>query len=375
MKEKTVKKRIFISNTLMVIVSLILFFVINVVLLKIYFYSVENQTIPNTNMTVGAIEDIIESWIYQNGQIFLLIFVDMIICALILLFVSQIFTKNLIHHMSYPLDELSKATQRIKNNNFSEDIEYSGEEEFENVCQTFNEMQKSLLQAKLTQQQYEKARTDMIIGISHDLKTPLTVIKGVLKAMIDKMIVSTTQQDEMLKIAYQRTDDMTALLNQFLYISKLETDDIPIHLENVEMNIYLKEYANQIVSPKIHIECQLNHEDIYVKIDPQQFKRILDNLVENSCKYAAVESLHITISTHVKENILEVCFQDNGKGVDEGKLPYIFDEFYRSDESRNQKEGHGLGLFIVKDLVEKMDGYVRAENNHGLRICLSLPIK
>lgn len=373
MKEKTVRNRIFISNALMVIVSLILFFVINVVLLKIYFYSVENQTITNTNMTVGAVEDIIESWIYQNGQVFIILLIDIMICVLILLLVSQIFTKSLIHHIMQPLDELSKATQRIQNDDLSEDIEYSGEKEFENVCQTFNEMQRSLLQAKLTQQQYEKAKTDMIMGISHDLKTPLTVIKGMLKAMLDKMFTTPTQQEEMLKIAYQRTDDMTNLLNQFLYVSKLETNHIPVQLEKRKINSYLSEYVKQIDNTKI--DLQLCKDDVEVHIDPNQFKRILDNLVENSCKYASVELLHIVISTNVKENVLEICFQDNGQGVDEEKLPYIFDEFYRSDESRNQKEGHGLGLFIVKELMEKMNGSVRAENCNGLRIYLYIPVQ
>lgn len=325
-------------------------------------------------MTVGALEDIVESWIYQNGQVFIILFVDIMICVLILLFVSQIFTKSLIRHIMHPLDELSKATQRIKNDDLSEDIEYSGEEEFENVCQTFNEMQRSLLQAKLTQQQYEKAKTDMIIGISHDLKTPLTVIKGTLKAMLDKMFTTSTQQEEMLKIAYQRTDDMTNLLNQFLYVSKLETNHIPVQLEKRKINSYLNEYVKQTITSKINIDLQLCKDDVEVQIDPNQFKRILDNLIENSCKYASVESLHINISTNVNDNVLEIWFQDNGKGVDEEKLLYIFDEFYRSDEARNSKEGHGLGLFIVKELIEKMNGRVSAENHNGLKICIYIPI-
>ena len=107
-------------------------------------------------------------------------------------------------------------------------------------------------------------------------------------------------------------------------------------------------------------------------MDGEQLQRAFDNLLENSRKYGGVRPLQIRITLERTEKGLSICFSDNGVGVEEEKLPYIFDEFYRADESRNQKEGNGLGLYIVKYLIEAMGGSVRAENGSGLKIIMEI---
>lgn len=104
--------------------------------------------------------------------------------------------------------------------------------------------------------------------------------------------------------------------------------------------------------------------------DPEQLQRIFDNLLENSKRHANVTPLKIRISLKSEKEGACVCFLDNGAGVPKEKLPYIFDEFYRGDESRNKKEGSGLGLYIVKYLTQAMGGSVRAENKGGLAVYL-----
>ena len=108
-------------------------------------------------------------------------------------------------------------------------------------------------------------------------------------------------------------------------------------------------------------------------IDQEQFQRIFDNLLENSRRYGGIKPIRIAVTLEeVKEGFL-ICFSDNGQGVPEEKLKFIFDEFYRVDESRNKKEGNGLGLYIVKNLIESMGGQTWAENRHGLSIYMKLP--
>ena len=99
----------------------------------------------------------------------------------------------------------------------------------------------------------------------------------------------------------------------------------------------------------------------------------MDNLLENSEKYSRAEPLQIRITLQKDKDGIGIRFSDNGMGVPEDKLPFLFDEFYRVDESRNEKKGNGLGLYIVKYLVEAMGGSVRAENENGLVICIKLP--
>lgn len=111
-----------------------------------------------------------------------------------------------------------------------------------------------------------------------------------------------------------------------------------------------------------------------VSVDPEQFRRIMDNLLENSRKYGETTPLRVEIVLERTPKGVSICFRDNGVGVPDEKLPYIFEEFYRGDESRNKKEGNGLGLYIVKYLMEAMGGSVRAENADGFAVYLELPV-
>lgn len=110
-----------------------------------------------------------------------------------------------------------------------------------------------------------------------------------------------------------------------------------------------------------------------IRIDPEALQRILDNLVENSRKYAEVPELEIEIILQKRQNTPEICVRDNGVGVPEEKLSQIFEEFYRTDESRNRKSGSGLGLYVVKNLTEAMGGRVSATNENGLAVRIKLP--
>lgn len=372
----SVKKSIFISNTLMVLLILSLFFIINFIFLKFYFHSIEQQLYLGhiQNLTYGQLEDLIENIFLTNNHFYVYFFIDGILCILILIFISQFFTKRLTKHITKPLDFFLQATQRIQKNDLSTPIHYCGDLEFETICHTFNEMQEHLLQAQIKNEHYEKAKTDMIVAISHDLKTPLTVIKGSIKSILDHVVTSSKQQEQFLKIAYQRSEEMNYLLNQLLNLSHLE-QPISLKLEEICLNDFLKKYIDkkqeQLTNEKIIFQST---ETFFLSIDSFWFERILDNLVENSKKYACISPLIMTISIKHTNNFIDLCFHDNGKGVLEENLPHLFDEFYREDPSRNLP-GHGLGLSIVRSLMTEMNGKVEAKNNNGLEIHLFFPIK
>lgn len=168
------------------------------------------------------------------------------------------------------------------------------------------------------------------------------------------------------------------LLNQLLYLSRMETGNMPISMQTIEIGAFLKSYVRGkqevIETGKEEITADTKEITAGVLVDPEQLQRILDNLVENSRKYSETIPLRMKIKLEKTPKGVSICFQDNGVGVPEEKLPYIFEEFYRGDESRNKKEGNGLGLYIVKYLMEAMGGSVRAENADGLAVYLELPI-
>lgn len=242
---------------------------------------------------------------------------------------------------------------------------------------TFNDMQTHLLTEQEKIRKYEKARTEMIAGISHDLRTPLTAIRGSIKGILDGIVKEEKQKEKFLQTAYRRTGDMDVLLNQLFYLSKLETGNMPLQLQPTNLTEWISKYLNgkkEIFSgEEVEFTKELEEVSGTALIDQEQLQRIFDNLLENSRKYGDEKPLRIQIMLKETERGYQVRFSDNGQGVPEEKLPYIFDEFYRGDESRNKKEGNGLGLYIVKNLIESMHGNVWAENSPGLAIYMELP--
>lgn len=380
MGKRTVRRRIFLSNALMVLVTLAIFLVINVGVIKIYAEYVEEELRTSAEKIVNEDElhDLVEDFTIHKNEFILLFLADGVLCIAVLVIMSQIFTGNLVKHIMEPLDELAAGAKRIRENDLTEDINYSGDIEFENVCDTFNKMQKHILREQEKNRKYEKARTDMIAGISHDLRTPLTAIRGTIKGLMDGIASTPEKQDRFLETAYRRTGEMDLLLNQLFYLSKIETGNMPITLRKIEISSFIKNYVQAkqglVETGKEELIEETKEITAEVAVDPEQLQRIFDNLLENSRKYGEKVPLKMKIGLRKTPGGILIRFSDNGVGVPENKLPYVFDEFYRVDESRNKKEGNGLGLYIVKYLIEAMGGTVWAENEDGFVVSMELPL-
>ena len=380
MGKRTVKRRIFLSNALMVLITLAVFLVINVGVIKVYSEYVEEEVRASAEKIVSedGLEDLVEDFTIHRNEFILLFLADGVLCIAVLVIMSQIFTGNLVKHIMEPLDELAAGAKRIRENDLTEDINYSGDIEFENVCDTFNKMQKHILREQEKNRKYEKARTDMIAGISHDLRTPLTAIRGTIKGLMDGIASTPEKQDRFLETAYRRTGEMDLLLNQLFYLSKIETGNMPITLRKIEISSFIKNYVQAkqglVENEKEELIEETKEITAKVAVDPEQLQRIFDNLLENSRKYGEKVPLKMKIGLRKTPEGILIRFSDNGVGVPENKLPYVFEEFYRVDESRNKKEGNGLGLYIVKYLIEVMGGTVRAENEDGFVVSMELPL-
>ena len=203
MEKGTVKRRIFISNTIMVLVTLIIFLMINVFVIKVYSEIIEEEFKASVEQVenVNEIENLLKGFTVYRNDFFLIFGMDGILCIAILVIISQFFTKKLTDHIMAPLDALAAGVKRIRDNELTQNIEYTGEIEFENVCSAFNDMQESILTEQEKNRKYEKARTDMIAGISHDLRTPLTAIRGTIKGLMDGVVSRPEQQKKFLEAA------------------------------------------------------------------------------------------------------------------------------------------------------------------------------
>ena len=373
MKKQSVKKRIFVSNTLMVLVSLLIFFVINLFIIKGYAETIETEIKASAVQVMDkpAFEKFVMDWTIERGGFLLFLALDGALCVLVLVLTGQVFTKNLSRHIMEPLDALQEGAKRVQENNLTQEILYQGDAEFETVCRSFNEMQSHILAEQEKNRKYEKARTEMVAGISHDLRTPLTAIRGSLKGILDGVAASPEQQERFLQAAYRRTGEMETLLNQLFYFSKLETGNMPLSLRRIEIAAFLEGYVQAEQAEEIRLDTQGIRAEVLA--DTEQLRRVLDNLLENSRKYSEKTPLLISITLSRTETGICIRFQDNGVGVAAEQLPHIFEEFYRADVSRNKKEGNGLGLYIVKSLITQMNGTVSAENADGFAVCIELP--
>lgn len=376
MKRQTVKRRIFIANAWMIFVTIALVGLINIGVIKVYWESIEQewQLSMQTMAATADMGDLLKEWTVHQQSFYVLLLADILVCAGVWIAVSLFFTGKLAQQIMKPLNALEQGAQRIRNNNLTQDISYHGEEEFEDICHAFNQMQAHILAEREKNQAYETSRTEMIAGISHDLRTPLTAIRGSIKGILDG-VVRGEQQNKFLQMAYRRTEEMNKLLTQLFELSKLETGNMPLHLQKTNLFDWISTYIEEKREQGEAVEWieELAQGAGSVLIDREQMHRIFDNLLENSRKYAEVQRIRITISGTETEQDVLLRFADNGQGVPEEKLTSIFEEFYRTDASRKKKEGNGLGLYIVKNLIESMGGQVWAKNEAGLAIYIRLP--
>ncbi|HFR3976523.1 TPA: ATP-binding protein [Streptococcus suis] len=327
----------------------------------------------------AMLEDLEEQQESQNFQAFLLqLFLVGGAGIVIIVVLNFFFTRRLLGVVMRPLDELHSGVDRIQQGDYTVPLTYQGDKEFEELTQGFNQMQTSLLDAHEQNRLYEQKRTQMIADISHDLRTPLTSIKGYAKGILDGIANTEEKRNQYLTVIYQKSQVMEKLLEKLFAFSQLQTDKMPFDNVKLDLAVFLQAYVRE-KSAELADEAilfQLNvAENLPVEIDPIQFRRILDNLVDNARKYADVSPLKLAIAGYVQEQEIIWTFTDNGKGTATDKLNLIFEEFYREDDTRQQVEGHGLGLAIVKNIIERLGGSVSVETTPGLRFIFRLPRK
>ncbi len=380
-KEKTVRTRIFQMNLLLVIMALTLFLVIILIGFWLFSEGIEGEMRKALQEGGGPrdVEDLIHL-LTMRRMGFILTFSGIgVVCIAALVTVTQLFARYLTRSIMKPLDQLTAGAERIRRNDLSRRIEYRGDAEFESVCGAFNDMQKHILDEQEKNRQYEKARREMISGISHDLRTPLTAVRGTIRGLIDGVADTPEKQRDFLLTADRRAEEMDRLIQQLLDLSRMETGRIPIRLRSLDLRDFLQIYVSERQND-LEEGQELELEDagkgpLMVQADPDQLLRVMDNLFGNARKYASVHPLQMGVRLRSDDEWAVIRFADNGHGVPPDKLARIFDEFYRVDPSRHQTEGNGLGLYIVRYLLHAMGGDAWAENEEGLAVYLRLPLE
>lgn len=280
-----------------------------------------------------------------------------------------------------PLNILRIATNQIKEGDLGYCVECGSADEIGELCEDFEDMRirlKKLIEDRL---QYEEDIKELISNISHDLKTPLTAIKGYAEGLIDGVADSKEKQEKYLKTIFMKANDMSVLVDELAFYAKIDCNTIPYTFKNINLTDY---FGDCIEDLKLDLEVKNikiiyeNDVDSSVEIiaDAEQIKRVIHNIIGNSIKYLDKEEGIIKISLRDIGEYIQIDIKDNGTGIADQDLPYIFDRFYRADASRNSKKGgSGLGLAISKKVIQDHSGSIWAVSEEGAGTAISFTLK
>lgn len=270
-----------------------------------------------------------------------------------------------------PIQRVQKATNDIKAGNLDFELTAEKDDEFGQLCQDFEEMRKRLKDNAEEKLKFDKENKELISNISHDLKTPVTVIKGYAEGIMDGVADTPEKMDKYIRAIYNKANEMNRLINELTLYSKIDTNRIPYNFNTIPVYAFFDDCAEELSVDleSRHVEFgYFNYVEEPVKIiaDPEQIKRVINNIVNNSLKYMDKPKGKINLRVKDVGDFIQVELEDNGKGIAAKDLTYIFDRFYRTDASRNSsKGGSGIGLSIVKKIIEEHGGKIWATSREG----------
>lgn len=296
-----------------------------------------------------------------------------------ILLTNRFLTKFVFQKIERPLDMLSEGVRQIRDGNLDQRIIYETEDEFAPICSDFNEMAIRLKESVDLTQQNEQSRKELLAGISHDLRSPLTSIRAYVEGLLDGVAKTPEAQHGYLETIKNKAEDIDRMVEKLFLFSKMELGEYPDHPELLHLDEEIRQLISSLGPEYAENGLRIFAEKLVpatVLSDPEQLRRVIVNIIENSLKYKDNETGHLEISLQEEMGGFRLSLCDDGPGVPTESLPRLFDAFYRSDPARqNPNRGSGLGLSIAAGAVRRMDGKIHAEigNNGGLAIVIWLP--
>ncbi len=286
-------------------------------------------------------------------------FLMLLICIVVIIIMSIVISKKL----TKPIDDLKYAAQNIASGNLDVKLDVKTNDELEDLAMSMNSMAENLSKA-------EKFKRDLIANITHDLKTPLGLIKGYCEMLLDFYGEDKEKRNRYLNAALNEVDRMSKMIDDVLSLSKLQSGLVKLKISSFN----LKSLVDDVVlsfEPLLHsknINIVPENLDVIVNGDAELIRRVIINLLSNSIKSISEAGL-ITISAILENNHVKVVVSDTGKGIKREELPNVFKKFYKGDN-----KGTGLGLAIVKEILELhgSEYYIESEINKGTSFYFTL---
>ena len=308
--------------------------------------------------------------------------IDMLIAIVVILVFTSILLTRWIHRGVFlPVNELNQAMQNIAEGNLEYRLSEDNKGEIGELYHNYEEMRLRLKESTEENFQQEKQNRELVSNISHDLKTPITAIKGYVEGIMDGVADTPEKMDKYIKTIYNKANDMDRLINELTIYSGINSNRIPYNFHRINVTDYFKDCVEEVGLDLESKNIELNYSnltsaDTFIIADPEQMKRVINNIIGNSVKY--LDKAHGVIDIRILDELdsIRVEIEDNGKGIAAKDLPNIFERFYRTDSSRNSSQGgSGIGLSIVKKIVEDHGGYIWATSKEGEGTCMHFVLR
>lgn len=290
----------------------------------------------------------------------------------ILIITAVVLSIWLYRSIQSPLTSLTNATENIRDGNLDFELKPEGDvEEIRSLFESFEEMRVRLKAANEEKIAFDEQNRELISNISHDLRTPITAVKGYCEGLIDGVADTPEKQERYIRTIYNKTIEMDRLINELSFYSKITTNRIPYAFNEVNVRSFFDDAADELGMSLGAEGISFSYEnavpeEVSVIADVEQITRVLHNIISNAEKYTDKPEKKISLKVSLHGDEVVAVVSDNGKGIAARDLPNIFDRFYRTDSSRNSRQGgSGIGLSIVKKIIEDHGGRVWAQSVEG----------
>lgn len=282
----------------------------------------------------------------------------------VIIFYLLIYRK--INYLKY----ISRQVTEIANKGFGTTIEIRGNDEIAELCRNINTMSIELKNKFDHERDLEKSKNELISGISHDLRTPLTSVKGYLQLVKDKKYRNACELETCIHIAFDRIEVLEDLIDNLFEYTRIQGNEIQLYKKRLCLNDILLQfvidYGPLFEKESLLLEVMIPKEKYYVQIEPDKFVRVIENLLGNALKYSLKPS-SVWMSLVPENQGVRMTIKNKAQPIDTESLSHLFDRFYRLEKSRSKETGGtGLGLAIAKRLVELHGGKIWADSEEEM---------
>lgn len=281
-----------------------------------------------------------------------------------------------------PMKDLETAMTHLENGDLTYEFVGTEDQEIQALCRSYEKLSHKLQTAVAKQLEQEQESRMLLANISHDIKTPVTAIRGYVEGILDGVADTEEKQRQYLTTIYAKANSIASMAENLSLYSKLEMKQMLYHFEIAELFPFLKEVLTHaeldLETNHMAYQWELPEVSCKVKLDKDAMERVVLNLIGNAIKYRKGASDMLTVSGELTEHGVLLVFADGGIGISAEKAKYVFERFYREDASRNNKiEGNGLGLSICRKIIEDHGGkiWLRSEKGEGTEVMILLPIR